>query len=301
MEINARNMATLYTGISTQFREAFALHTDESWRQFAYLQPMSTGLLEMPFLEQIAGMREWVGPRKINRLSAQVLTVRARSFELTYELPREAVEDDSYGMYSSRLEQMAKSCAELPNDLLTACLENAASAKWLDNAAVFGTSRKYGKNAISNYTTSALSQESLKTAYTTMAAYQGHEGFPLRVRPTLLLHGPSLKFTVKELLESESVILDGEKGSAAVPNVTRGLVQSLEVPGLTGGKWFLCAASGVYKPLYYFERRRPDQIVCKDRETDENVFSSNTFVYGSYGRAEAAFVLPHLIYFGNPS
>lgn len=301
MEINARNMATLYTGISTQFRDAFERYTDDRWQQFAYLQPMSTGLLEMPLLEQIAGMREWVGPRKLNRLSAQLMTVKARSFELTYELPRESVEDDTYGMYSSKLEQMAMSCAELPNDLLTTCLENAASAKWLDNAAVFGTSRKYGKSAIANYTTDALSQKSLKAAYTAMTAYQGHEGSPLKVRPTLLIHGPALKFTVKELLESDNVLQDGTKGSAAVPNVTRGLVNSLEVPGLTGGKWFLCATGGVFKPLYYFERRRPAQIVCKDRETDDNVFNNNTFIYGAYGRAEAAFVLPHLIYFGNPS
>ena len=61
MEITASNMSILFTGISTQFKDAFARFTDESWKQFAYLQPMATGVIEMPFLEQIAGMREWVG------------------------------------------------------------------------------------------------------------------------------------------------------------------------------------------------------------------------------------------------
>lgn len=299
MEITAANMAILFTGVSTQFKDAFARFTDESWKQFAYLQPMATGVIEMPILEQIAGMREWVGTRKINKLSAQSLTVKARSFELTYELPREAVEDDMYGIYSSKLEQMAMSCAQLPNDLLTDCLNNAASAKWLDGSAFFGTSRKYGKTAIANTTTAALTQDSLKEAYTTMTAYNGHENSPLKVRPSLLIHGSALKFKVKELLESENILQDGEKGSAAVPNLTRGLVRSIEVPGLTGNKWFLAATDGVYKPLYYFERRRPSQIVCKDKETDDNVWSENKFLYGAYGRAEAAFVLPHLIYFGN--
>jgi len=294
-------MSILYTGINTIFKNAFAKYQDNTWQRFSRLQPVSTSVIEMPYLEQIAKMREWVGPRKVNKLSADKMSFKTRKFEQTYEVPRESVEDDTYGMYTPLLEEMGKSCAQLPNDLVCELLENAASAKWADGGNFFGTTRKYGKSTISNYTTSALSQTSLKTAYTTMKGYKGHEGDPLKVAPTLLIHGPALKFTVKELLENENIFQEGTNGAAAVPNVTRGLVQSIEVDGISGNKWFLAACGGVQQPVYYFERKRPDQITRKDQEHDENVFQDDVFLYGSRGRAEAAFVLPHLIYFGNPS
>lgn len=299
MLINAHNMAVLFTAVSTQFKNAFQNYQDDTWQKFARLQPVSAGILEMPFLEQIARMREWVGPRLVNRLSADKLTVKIRKFEETYEVPREAVEDDTYGMYSSLLEQMAQSCANLPNDLVEELLNDAASAKWCDGSAFFGTTRKYGKTPIANTSTKALTSESLKEAYTTMASYKGHGGDSLRVRPTVLIHGPALKFKAKELLENESILEEGTVGAAAVPNPTRGLVEAVELPGLKGNKWFLAAASGVIQPVYYFERTRPDQVVRKDQERDSNVFSEDTFLYGARGRASAAFVLPHLIYFGN--
>ena len=48
-----------------------------------------------------------------------------------------------------------------------------------------------------------------------------------------------------------------------------------------------------------FLRKRPDKLVRLDREEDENVFMNREFVYGTDGRAEVAFAVPHLIYFAD--
>lgn len=297
MQINSANMAFLFTAVNTRFKDAFAKYTDSTWQQFASLIPMANGIVELPILDQIARLREWVGPRKINKLSAQKLTIKARKFEGTYEVPMDTIEDDTYGMTATLLEQMGQSAANLPNDLLEEALEGAASAKWLDGGNFFGTSRKYGKNTIANYTTNALSASSLMAAYTAMTSYKGHEDDPLKVRPTVLIHGPALKFTVKALLENEFV----SDGTTTVSNATRNLVQPIELPGITGSKWFLAAAGDVIKPLAYFERRRPDTIARMDQPTDSCVFVDDRALYGVKGRADAAFILPHLIYFGNPA
>jgi phage major head subunit gpT-like protein len=44
-------------------------------------------------------------------------------------------------------------------------------------------------------------------------------------------------------------------------------------------------------------RKRPNRLIRLDREEDENVFMNRQFIYGTDGRAEVAFAMPHLIYF----
>lgn len=297
MQINAKNLQTLFTAVNMVFRNTFDKAQDNSWTQFAYRQPMTTGIMEMPFLEQVAGMREWVDKRAINRFSADKLTVKARKFELTYGIKRDDLEDDQFGLYRPGIEQIATSAALLPNDLCVELLSSAASAKWLDGAAFFGTTRKYGKSLVSNTSSDALTEASFKAAWNAMTAYKGHTGETLRVKPTLLVHGPALHWTVQELFDQPVKADNG----ATVGNPLYNIVQHLELPGLAGNKWFLFAASGVYKPVFYFERKRPDTLVRKDRPEDDNVFFDGELLYGVDGRASAAFVMPHLAYFGNAS
>jgi phage major head subunit gpT-like protein len=297
MQINAKNLQTLFTSVNTVFKNTFDKARDDSWTQFAYRQPMTTGIMEMPFLEQVAGMREWIDKRAINRLSADKLTVKARKFEETIGISRDDLEDDQYGLYRVGIEQLSVSAARLPNDLCEELLANAASATWCDGAAFFGTTRKYGKATISNYTTGALTEANFKTAWNAMTAYKGHTGTTLKVKPTLLVHGPALHWTVNELFEQPVKADNG----ATVGNPLYHIVNHLELPGLAGNKWFLFAASGVYKPVFYFERKAPDTLVRKDRPEDDNVFFDGELLYGVDGRASAAFVMPHLAYFGNAS
>ena len=297
MQINAKNLSTLFTSVNMVFKNAFEKAVDNSWSRFAYRQPMTTGIIEMPFLEQTTGMREWLDKRAINQLSADKLTVKARKFELTYGIKRDDLEDDQFGLYRPLIEQMGVSAALLPNDLCSELLNNAASSTWLDGGAFFGTTRKYGKSTISNYSTNALTAANLKTAWNAMTAYKGHEGAPLRVKPTLLVHGPALHWTVNELLEQPVKADNG----ATVGNELYHLVDHLEIPELAGNKWFLFAAGGVYKPVFYFERKAPSSIVRKDRPEDDNVFFEDQVLYGVDGRASAAFVMPHLAYYGNAS
>ena len=298
MDINAANMRFLFQAVSLRFKDAFETAREPSYEQFTMTERLATHELQMPFLEQLTGMREWVGPRVVNNMATNKMTIVPRKFELTYGIPADAVKDDQYGMYASLFAHMATQAARLPNDLVETLLNNAATAKWCDGGNFFGTTRKYGKNAVANLTTEALSETSLKAAWTAMRGYKGHGGVSLRVNPTLLVHGPALHWTVNELLESP---VKGDANGATVPNPVYHLVGHLEVQNLEGNKWFLCASNGVYKPVCYFEREAPGTLVRKDRPEDDNVFNEDSFLYGVTGRAEAAFVMPHLIYFGNAS
>lgn len=302
MDINRANMNILYTAVSTRFARAFEAARETDYQKYAMTVSMASAKLEMPWLEQLTGMREWIGPRVVNNLATNKLTVTPRDFELTYAIPRKDIEDEQYGMYMPFIDQMAASAANLPNDICGELLNNAASATWADGNAFFGTTRKYGeKNStkIVNYTTSALSETSLKNAYDAMTAYRGQGERLLHVKPTLLLHGPSLRWTVKELLDNPQKLVSDSNGAAALPNPVYNLVQHLEIPDLEGSKWLLLATGGAVKPIVYFEREVPNRIVRKDRADDDNVFFEDRYLYGCSGRGEAAFIMPHLAYFGN--
>lgn len=58
--------------------------------------------------------------------------------------------------------------------------------------------------------------------------------------------------------------------------------------GGSGTPWFLLDVSRALKPII-LQKRKDFQFVAKDKETDDNVFDKNEFVYGTDARANAGF------------
>jgi phage major head subunit gpT-like protein len=292
-------MQALFTGYNRIFLDAFQSYVDTTYAQFVGEVNAGTNQIDMPMLEQLTGMREWQDVRQIKNLKSEKLTIKARYFEDTVGVKREDVEDDQYGLYNSLFQTMAMNAANLPNDITNELLAAAGSAKWLDGAAFFGTSRKYGKETISNMGTAALSYESFNTAYDTMRTYKGHGGKPLGVKPNLLLHGPSLRTVVADVIKAPFRAVKVDDAAVTMPNPNANLVTPIEVDGITNSDWFLLDARKPFKPIIMFMRKRPNRLIRLDREEDENVFMNRQFIYGTDGRAEVAFAMPHLIYYAD--
>ena len=299
MDINRANMQALFTGYNRIFLDAFQSYVDTTYAQFVGEVNAGTSQIDMPMLEQLTGMREWVDVREIKNLKSDKLTIKARFFEDTVAVKREDVEDDQYGLYNSLFQTMAQNAANLPNDITNELLAAAASAKWMDGAAFFGTSRKYGKETINNKGTSALTYDSFNTAYDAMRAYKGHGGKSLGVKPNLLLHGPSLRTTVADVIKAPIRAVTVGDAAVTMPNPNANLVTPIEVDGITNSDWFLLDARKPFKPIIMFMRKRPNRLIRLDREEDENVFMNRQFIYGTDGRAEVAFAMPHLIYYSD--
>lgn len=63
--------------------------------------------------------------------------------------------------------------------------------------------------------------------------------------------------------------------------------------GGSGTPWFLMCTNRPLKPIIYQERKAP-VFTAKDRETDDNVFERNEFVYGVDMRCNVGYGLPQL-------
>jgi phage major head subunit gpT-like protein len=303
MDINRANLDALFTGYNQAFRDAFAL-AGIDYLQFCMEVTTGTKITEFPFLEQLSGMREWLGPRQVKNISSNKLQVAARHFEDTVGIPVDDIEDDQYGVYTPIVGQMGQNAGNLTGELAFAAL--VGNGNWLDGAAFFGTTRKFGSNTIANYVASALTPTTYGAARLAMMSYLGHGGKPLGVVPNLLVVGPKNETNAKKILENDKLVTMEATGESsytapvAGPNPyfgTAKLQVSTQLVGNYDDYWFLMDTRGVVKPVVITKRKAP-QLVRKDQPDAENVFWQGKLIYGSDARVEAALAYPHLAYAG---
>ncbi len=139
MIINKTNLTNLNTGFKTTFRNAFAGVT-LNYTRIATVVPSSTSIETYGWLGDFAGMREWIGDRHRKNLDTEGYTLKNRLFEDTVEVPRTAIEDDQYGIYSPAIGMMATAAAEHPEQLVfVEALPGGFSARCYDGQNFFDT------------------------------------------------------------------------------------------------------------------------------------------------------------------
>ena len=106
MIVNQASLKGLDIAYSTAFNQAFA-GVKDTHDKFATTVPSSTGETNYTWLGQMPGMREWIGERTIQNISAYDYTIKNKNFESTISIPRNAIETstDSIQLY---LPHMAK-------------------------------------------------------------------------------------------------------------------------------------------------------------------------------------------------
>lgn len=78
--------------------------------------------------------------------------------------------------------------------------------------------------------------------------------------------------------DTDHPVLDVDGSTLSIANTDGG----------TGTPWFLVDASRALKPVI-LQKRKDFKFVSKDKETDDNVFDNNEFVYGADARANVGF------------
>lgn len=125
MDLTPSNLEALFTGYKAQFQQGFdSLGDDGSlYEQLVTMVPSTTAQEVYPWLKSLPRMREWVGDRVINSLESGEFSIRNRKFELTEGVERDAIEDDTYGLYGPVFQEFGRSSREHPNELVVETLE----------------------------------------------------------------------------------------------------------------------------------------------------------------------------------
>ncbi len=297
MDISRKNMDFLFKSFNMNFASGIE-RVPDSWQKFCGTIQSGTAANVYPFLEQFGGMREWIGERQLKNVSTRKIEVVNRDFEDTVIIPRNDIEDDQYGIYSTLIAQMGYNAGKIWQDLAVEALMSNPS--WIDDTAFFSSGRVYGDSPIANNSTAVLSAESYAAARRSMMEYRGHNGRNLGIVPDLLIVGPKNEAAAFAILKDRLQLRELSAGVGATDNPWNGSAELLVLPELSGDAedlWFLAAANGILKPLFVQQRKQPS-LVCLDGENDENVFCRKEYVYGADARGEAFLAFPHLIFRG---
>lgn len=136
MIINSSSLTTIFTGFNAAFGKGQATAIPY-YQSIATTVPSTTGSEEYGWLGQFPSVREWLGQRLVRNLVAQRYVIENKLFESTIGLPRKAIEDDKYGLFTPVLEEMGKAAADKPNELVFIALAAGFSKNCYDGQFFF--------------------------------------------------------------------------------------------------------------------------------------------------------------------
>ena len=301
MNVTAANLDALFKTFQTKFSEAQktaqqrATPNDLLPEDIALAFVGSGSATQHSWLEQIKGIHEWIGERVLNNAKLGKLTVINRDFENTIKVSRNEIEDDQYGVYSPLIGMMGADAENLWKKLAIEAL--IGNGEWADGNPFFASGRVLGESTFTNAVTTALSKTAIETAIAAMRAWTLYGGEPGEVRPDVLLVGPSLEATAKQICEADLV----SDGTTTVSNVSPAKALKVRVcQSLVGdhaNEWYILGDKNGVKAVGIQKRKLPE-LTRLDAPTDANVFMTNDFLYGVHARGEGFLTLPFLAYKG---
>lgn len=136
MIINRANLTALFTGFKTIFNDAYETAPSD-WERVATLVPSSTAQETYAWLGSSTSFREFVGERVIQNLASHDYTIRNLPFENTVGVDRDALEDDTFGVYRPLIAGLGQDAKTHPDELIFDLLANGFSRKCYDGQNFF--------------------------------------------------------------------------------------------------------------------------------------------------------------------
>ena len=149
MIINSGNLSVLYTAFNAAFRSGFG-QAPEDHKVFTMDVPSSTRVEEHGWLGQFPSLREWVGERVIRGIEEHGYRVANKKFESTIEVARDDIEDDQYGVYNPMFEELGRSAAAHPCELIYGGLKAGFATECFDGQYFFDTDHPVADGTQSN-------------------------------------------------------------------------------------------------------------------------------------------------------
>lgn len=272
------------------------------WSKFASEIPSSNKSEVYPWLKAIPGMREWLGPRQMNNVSASGYELKNKKWEDTIALDADDVEDNNVAIYTPAIEQLGNEAVVHLDQYMAETLEAGRTTACWDGQFFFDTDHPQdadapGGTTYSNYyatdgtdnSSHALAEATFAKLWAKFGEFRKENGQPLGLVPDTIIVPPALAITAFRVLNMGSIApaaaLGGGAANVQQENPLKGLVEIVVCPRLTSATaWYLGVCKRPIKPLLLQMRKRADKLVRKDQAADDNVFFENKLVYGIDGR-----------------
>lgn len=154
LTISKGNLTLLNQAFNAAFKGAFN-GVKPMWEKVALPVTSTTGEEKYGWLGATTRFREWMGERVYQNLKVHDYSIKNKTFENTVAVPREAIEDDQYGVYTPLMSQLGQDAALHPDELVFALLAAGFSTTCYDGQYFFDTDHPVGKNespaSVSNF------------------------------------------------------------------------------------------------------------------------------------------------------
>ena len=284
MFVNQANLRGLDVSYSTAYNKAFK-GVVSNYNKIATTVPSQTAETSYKWLGQIPQMREWIGDREVQKLSAYGYTIRNKKFEMSVSVPRDDIEDDQYGVYTPYFSSIGEAAAQHPDILCFGALKEGFKKKCYDGKNFFAdnhTSEESGKEKASNLSHSKLDADSYEAGRTAMMSITGDKGRSLNLVPDLLVVSPANEKAARMILKADYI-----NGTTNIYKDTAELLVSTELADVPDA-WFLLCTRRFLKPII-FQKRKEIKLVALTRDNDQNVFMKDEFIWGADGRSNAGY------------
>lgn len=196
MIINKNSLDAVFVGLSAVFNQAFA-GTESYLDKLATISPSLSKEEDYCWLGSFPGMREWIGQREVNNPEAFNYAIKNRTFESTFAVGREDIEDDKLGVFKPITSQLGELAKTHPDELLFGLLKDGFSKTCYDGQYFFDTDHPVNGASVSN-----------------MQAGAGSAWFLLdttkMVKPLIFQKRRDYKFTALNKAEDENVFMNNE-------------------------------------------------------------------------------------------
>lgn len=139
MLVNTANLNALFTGYNASFKNAFKM-AEPDWAKIATLSPSTTEINLYAFLGQFPALRQWLGSRIVKDMKANSYSLTNLDFEVTVGVPRNKIEDDTFGTFSTFFADMGYSAKLHPDELIFAKVLSGATDLCYDDQPFFNAS-----------------------------------------------------------------------------------------------------------------------------------------------------------------
>lgn len=266
------------------------------------------------WLNAVANMHLWEGPRQINRISAESLPIVTRPHSNAIAISRSDIMNDQLGLYSPMVDKLAETYPFALDDLvitmMCAGIAGTALGTTYDGQNLIDTDHVFrsadaGVTAFqySNRVGGAFSAAVFQSAMNLYLTLRNEYGRPVHVGqgPFYLVHGPANRIAVRTVLQQDTATIAGvtlaqnlDKG-LAIPICTPLIAaRTTKVLGtsvtLTGLEWFLIPANS---SAVILQIKRA--VEAMSVEEGYQVFMEGLYYYGIDAEFGAAYGLPQEI------
>lgn len=141
MIINGQTLDLAFRGFKTVYSDAFD-GAQTHWDKIAMTVPSASREETYGWIGAFPQLREWIGPRHVQNLSAHGFTIVNRTFESTVSVKRTDMEDDRLGVFKPMFAEMGTFARRHPEELIFGLLKDGFDLPGFDGESFFSEAHK---------------------------------------------------------------------------------------------------------------------------------------------------------------